>query len=1216
MNAAHKLLSKSVLIFAVAFLVASTALAQTPPNLQVNPNTVTLPVPGGVNQANVNVTSSGTDQITFTAAPAPGDNFYNFTVNGASVGSGGSVQATTPATVTIFLTTGLTQQRTGTITLTNNTTGSTETKTITVNYVPAPTGGTGSISANPSVLTPNVPSGQNITQQVTLSTTSASPVGFTVSTGGSPSFVTVSTVNNQLSVSGSSPATLNVTSNAGGLANGVYNNTITVAPNGGSPTVISVQMTVGAGGTTGTYFANPSSLFFTYPSGTLQQNVQVSSGTSSTFNATPSSSNSWLSVNGSTGTTFSNPVGSNLTVSVNGNASTLSSGTYFGTITLANPFNSADTTTISVQLSVSGGSLSNLNVSPSSLTFNVLSSNSGLQQQNVQLSTFNGAGTNITGLQSVNGGTWLSASQTSFSLPATIQIFANPAGLVAGTYTGAVNVSLSGGVNGTQSIPVTLVVGGTGTVTGAVAPASLNFAYQLNAANQFVSQQMLTVLGTGTITVSVNVPGNVQWLNATGSGQAPGTVTVLVNSNASTLPAGTYNATITVTTGSGVSTIPVTLTVSGSAVLQAFPGTLNFNYQPGDNVFVTQMTVNTSDNSSPAISVTPTVSWITITGQTSATAPASWNVTVNPAGLPNGLNTGAITITSTGTANSPLSIPVVVNVSNSTSAGQLTLNPTSLSFSGNVGGAVTAAKQLSVTAASATTFTLNTTGGSWLSVSPATGSNLTTPQTINITANPANLTAGTYTGSVLLTTAGVTQTVPVTFVVSAAVGGNVTVSPTAMTFTSQNGAAPAVQGLVITSANSSQTQVNSVITTSTSSGGSWLSAGVASGTTVVTPITLAVSANPTGLASGTYNGTITVSPTGGTPVTVNVTLTVSLNVVSASTASGTSLSFSYRVGDAAPATQPITVAGSGSFTATAQSTGNWLTVNPTTGTAPGTVNAGINTSGLQAGTYNGTIVVAGTGSTTGSTTITVSLTVTAPLPTITRVTNAASYAAGTISPGEIVTVFGTNLGPTPAAGLAVDSSGRQVTTQIGNVQVLFNGIPGPMVFAGATQASVQVPYELKGQLSATVQLRYNGQTSNSLTVAVASSAPGVFTADASGSGPAAILYPNPTFASATRGDVIVIYATGEGETNPAGVTGSVTQVRSTPPITPAPLLQVVVLIDGQPAEILFAGEAPGFISGALQLNVRIPANARSGNLPLAVTIGGISSQAGVTVAVR
>ena len=57
-------------------------------------------------------------------------------------------------------------------------------------------------------------------------------------------------------------------------------------------------------------------------------------------------------------------------------------------------------------------------------------------------------------------------------------------------------------------------------------------------------------------------------------------------------------------------------------------------------------------------------------------------------------------------------------------------------------------------------------------------------------------------------------------------------------------------------------------------------------------------------------------------------------------------------------------------------------------------------------------------------------------------------------------------------------------------------------------------------------------------------------------------------------------------------------------------------IGGQPAVVAFYGEAPGMVSGVMQLNVQIPANAASGKLPIAVTVGGNSSQSGVTMSVR
>jgi len=104
---------------------------------------------------------------------------------------------------------------------------------------------------------------------------------------------------------------------------------------------------------------------------------------------------------------------------------------------------------------------------------------------------------------------------------------------------------------------------------------------------------------------------------------------------------------------------------------------------------------------------------------------------------------------------------------------------------------------------------------------------------------------------------------------------------------------------------------------------------------------------------------------------------------------------------------------------------------------------------------------------------------------------------------------------------------------------------------------------------------------------------------------------------AAKGSIVQVYLTGEGQTNPPGVTGAITTATLPPPqVTPAPVQPVVVTINGQPVPYAYAGEAPGLVAGMMQLNVQIPANAPSGNLSITVSIGGNTSQNGVTVSVK
>jgi uncharacterized protein (TIGR03437 family) len=601
-------------------------------------------------------------------------------------------------------------------------------------------------------------------------------------------------------------------------------------------------------------------------------------------------------------------------------------------------------------------------------------------------------------------------------------------------------------------------------------------------------------------------------------------------------------------------------------------------------------------------------------------------VAVNPAGMSAGVYSGTITVIQAGVNNSPYSYPVMMIVNGGgTGSGPLIFTPSSLSFSTVNGVTTPSSTTLTVGANVSTNFTYSTSVSgnvaNWLNISPTNSGSGVTTTNLAVSVNPSGLAAGTYSGTISFSANSFVQTLPVTLTVGngGGTGGNVTVSPTTFSFSAQTGATSiAAQSLTVSGA-SGTAPINFTVTPTTTSGGSWLTTSASSG---ATPSILNVTANPSGLAAGTYNGNVAVQPTGGSVVNVAVTLTIAAPVTIS--ASPTSLTFNYRAGDSAPAAQTLSVSGTGlAFTATATSTGNWLSATPSTGTAPATVNVTVSPGSLQAGTYSGTVTIAGTNGATGSTTVNVSLTVTAPLPTITKITNSASYSTGALSPGEIITLFAGDpahpIGPATPAGLTLDSTGA-VSTTIGGTQVLINGIPSPMIYASATQVSAVVPYQLAQFTTATVLVKFLGQTSNGVLMNMTTTAPGLFTANSTGTGPGAILNSNNSVNGptnpATRGDVVVVYLTGEGQTLPAGVTGKVTTVSSTPPLTPAPLLPVSVTVGGQGANFTFAGEAPGFVSGVMQLNVQLPVNIVAGDQEILVTIGGNQSQRGVTVSVK
>ena len=231
------------------------------------------------------------------------------------------------------------------------------------------------------------------------------------------------------------------------------------------------------------------------------------------------------------------------------------------------------------------------------------------------------------------------------------------------------------------------------------------------------------------------------------------------------------------------------------------------------------------------------------------------------------------------------------------------------------------------------------------------------------------------------------------------------------------------------------------------------------------------------------------------------------------------------------------------------------------------------------------------------------------------VANAASFQGGAVSPGEIVTLFGSGMGPVALTGLQLDATGK-VAVQVAGTRVLFDGTPAPIVYTSAGQLSVVVPYAVAGKAHTLIQVEYQGRRSNPVARPVALFRPALFTANSSGTGQAAILNQDASVNSASnpaaKGSVIVIYATGEGQTTPAGVDGAVAGA-----ILPKPPFPVRVKIGEADAAVVYYGAAPGLVSGVLQVNAVVPAGAPSGSaVPVTIILGAVSSPAGVTLAVK
>src|ERR1035441_8004481 len=165
----------------------------------------------------------------------------------------------------------------------------------------------------------------------------------------------------------------------------------------------------------------------------------------------------------------------------------------------------------------------------------------------------------------------------------------------------------------------------------------------------------------------------------------------------------------------------------------------------------------------------------------------------------------------------------------------------------------------------------------------------------------------------------------------------------------------------------------------------------------------------------------------------------------------------------------------------------------------------------------------------------------APPVVLSSVSNAADYSTDAVSPGEIVALFGSAMGPASIVTLQVNNG--TVTNSLGGTQVLFDGVAAPMIYTLTGQVSAVVPYAVAGKTSTQVQVKYQDGISNTMTVPVHAATPAIFSLDASGIGPGAILNQdtsvNTTGNPAARLSVIALYCTGGGVTDPPSADGEV-----------------------------------------------------------------------------
>ena len=314
------------------------------------------------------------------------------------------------------------------------------------------------------------------------------------------------------------------------------------------------------------------------------------------------------------------------------------------------------------------------------------------------------------------------------------------------------------------------------------------------------------------------------------------------------------------------------------------------------------------------------------------------------------------------------------------------------------------------------------------------------------------------------------------------------VSKSSLSFTAtQGGADPAAQTVDVTN-----TGTGSLAWTATESS-PWLAVTPASGTA---PSTLTVTPSIAGLAPGTYTTAVTIAAGGatGSPKTVDVTLRVDPPPPPpALSVSTTSLSYTGVAGGASPAakTADVTNTGGGTLSFTASDDQPWLSVTPASGTAPATLSVSINSGGLSAGDYTGTVTVGAAGASGSPKTIAVSLHLDPPPPPALAVSatslaftatqglgNPAAQTASVTNTGSGSLSFTATddqpwLSVTPGSGtapatlsIAVDATGLAPATYTGTVTVTAAGATGSPKAIGVTLTVNPAPPPTTGLVGA------------------------------------------------------------------------------------------------------------------------------------------------------
>jgi hypothetical protein len=775
---------------------------------------------------------------------------------------------------------------------------------------------------------------------------------------------------------------------------------------------------------TPTLSVSPTSLSFAGTAGGTNpaaQPVSVSNTGAGTLNWTASSNQGWLTVSPTSGSGAA-------TLSASATLSGLAAGSYSGAITVSASGATGSPQTIPVSFSVAPAPVPVLGISSTALSFNGTVGGANPASQSVSVSNTGGGTLNWTASSNQS---WLTASPSSGSGPGTLSISANLAGLAAGTYSGAINVSASGATGSPQTIQVSFSVALAPTPALGLSTTALSFAGTAGGANP--TAQPVSISNTGGGTLNWTAASNQGWL-AVSPPSGSGPATLSISTNLSGLSAGSYSGAITVSASGATGspqTIQVSLSVAAPAPIQptgpalasincgggSFTGTDGTNWS-GDQFFTGGDLAYTGNPINGAadqylyrsarrglygnFSYTVPLangSYIVVLkfaeieygsrGQRvfnvlANGAPALSNfdilaevppLTADDKRIPVTVSNGQLQLDFNGVAGRALINGIQVFTA-PPPVPALSVSTSSLTFTGTAGGTNPAAQS----------FTISNTGGtlswgasntqSWLHLPSSSG---TGGATLSLQPNIAGLSAGTYTDTVTITAPGATPgaaTVAITLQLSAP-PPSLSVSPTGLTFTATTGGSnPAAQSITISNTG------GGTLSWGASNTQSWLHLPASSGTGGAS---LSLQPNIAGLSAGTYTDTVTISAAGATPSTATVAITLQLSAPPPSlSVSPTSLTFTATAGGASPAAQSFAIsnAGGGTLNWSASNTQSWLHLPSSSGTGGATLSIQPSIAGLTAGTYTDTVTITAPGAIPGTATVAITLQLSSPSPSL------------------------------------------------------------------------------------------------------------------------------------------------------------------------------------------------------------------------------------------